>query len=174
MSGMCDRNLAEDWTWGGNIVDVPQTAESVTRIEIEKGAIWPYVYGSFSTKDEEWYRDAARNIYLCPTVGEVGKIRGLSYSMNFWLDGHQENPFLFGTLLADIPSPQATFLIVEENELTLNDGSFLPRSFESGTDQSEVHGGGANHVFCDGHVQWMSREALEERMQSGEGFEWQQ
>ncbi|MDP2897485.1 MAG: hypothetical protein Q8Q12_13170 [bacterium] len=167
-TGRCDRNWREDWTWGGNIVAVPQTPESVTRIETEKGSIWPYVYGSFSTKDGEWYRDAARNIYLCPTVGEVGKIRGLSYSMNYDL----ASPSL-ATRLEDIASPQGVFLLLEESEFTLNDGCFSRYSRENDIPQTEVHGGGANHVFCDGHVQWLPREQLEERMWSGEGFVWQ-
>lgn len=169
LSGRCDHDMPEDWTWGGSILAVPQTPDSVDRIEMEKGSIWPYVYGTFATKDAGWYRDAARNIYLCPTAGDVGKIRGLSYSMNFDLESPSPE-----RRLQDIASPEEVFLLLEESEFTLNDGSFIRHSREDDIPQTEVHSGGANHLFCDGHVQWLSREELEERMQSGEGFEWQQ
>jgi prepilin-type processing-associated H-X9-DG protein len=173
LAGRCDHNMPEDWTWGGSILSVPQTLEAVDRIEIEKGSIWPYVYGSFATKDVSWYGDARRNIYLCPSAGPVGRKRGLSYSMSSELDG-SPIPAQGGTILADVAFPETVVLLLEESEFTVNDGSFIRQSREHDIPQSEVHKGGANHLFCDGHVQWLSREQLETKMESGEGFEWQQ
>jgi len=168
-TGRCDRNYPEDWTWGGSVLPVPQTLEAVDRIEIERGAIWPYVYGSFVSEDDDWYADPRKNVYVCPTVGPVGRKRGLIYSMSYELD-----IFPGGAKLTAISCPHDIFLLIEESEFTVNDGSFSRYSRENDIPQSEMHGGGANHLFCDGHVQYLSRQELEERMQSGEGFEWQQ
>jgi len=169
-TGWCDRNQPEDWTWGGNIVSVPQTLDAVDRIEIEKGSVWPYAYGSFKTTEANWFGDSRQNIYLCPTAGPVGRKRGSSYSMNMYLDALPPQ----AVFLRNLPQPERIFMLVEETEFTINDGCFIPQGHENETAQTEVHLGGGNHLFCDGHVQWLSREALEERMQSGEGFVWQQ
>jgi prepilin-type N-terminal cleavage/methylation domain-containing protein/prepilin-type processing-associated H-X9-DG protein len=173
-AGWAGRNGEFDWTWGGNVVSVPQTDPgSLQRIRIEDGALWPYVtgmaragtYGSAprGVKDESWYGSPNTNPYLCPSAGPPGRKRGLSYSMNYYLEdppGGQAAD-IKGLQLSRIKHDVDTILLVDESELTLNDGLFLPTGHENDIpDLLLKHSGGGNVGFCDGHVKWIDKKRL--------------
>jgi prepilin-type processing-associated H-X9-DG protein len=174
MSGKCGRNLESDWTWGGNVVPVPQTDPATCeRVQIEKGVLWPYVmgmeraapYGGGRGMREEWYASPKRNPYLCPDAGAVGRKRGLSYSMNCRLDVSLDGGGVAGTKLTQIRHDSRTILLVDESELTLNDGSFDPDGVENKSPELHAkHAGGGNIAFCDGHVAWLEKQKLVEIM----------
>jgi prepilin-type N-terminal cleavage/methylation domain-containing protein/prepilin-type processing-associated H-X9-DG protein len=164
--GACQRNGEFDWTWGGNVISVPTVDPGACqRIEVETGVLWNYVTGEeragrFGTgrgKKSEWYSSPAKNPYLCPSVGEVGRKRGCSYSINSNLDGTTE----YGLNQAKIKQEARCILMVDESENTINDGWFVPTGHENDIrDLKLKHTGGGNLAFCDGHVSWMEESRL--------------
>lgn len=172
-AGWCGRDAEHDWTWGGNIISVPQRDPAACRrIRIEEGSIWsymtgmkrvgPYGGGTRGPKDE-WYTDAAENIYLCPTAGPVGKKRGLSYSMNYRLEDPPggQTVDIIGLKLSQIKNPAEIILLVEETELTINDGCFIVTGQENDIpDLALKHADGGHLLFCDGHIGWIHKVEL--------------
>ncbi len=180
--GWAGRNDEFDWTWGGNVVAVPQdNPDSLQRVHIEEGALWPYVTGlprvgpfgsaSRGVKDEKWYTSASTNTYLCPSAGPSGKARGLSYSMNYFLQNPPGQTISSYMKLSQIKKDSQTVLLVDESELTLNDGLFLPTGHELAIpDLLLKHTGGGNISFCDGHVQWIEKKRLRDIMSANSEY----
>jgi prepilin-type N-terminal cleavage/methylation domain-containing protein/prepilin-type processing-associated H-X9-DG protein len=168
-----------DWTYGGNVVSVPQTdPAALQRVQVEAGTLWPYVmelpragpYGTaVTTMREEWFSSPGSNPYLCPSAGLVGRKRGLSYSMNSYLDlPYTDGAAREGIQLGRITYPGHTILLVDESELTLNDGRFVPDGVENDIpDLLLKHTGGGNLLLCDGHVSWMEKKRLLNLMDAG-------
>jgi len=169
-AGKCGRNLENDWTWGGNVVPLPQTdPEKCQRVQIEKGVLWPYVmgmarvgpYGEPGAKGmrDEWCSSPDKNPYLCPTAGPVGRKRGLSYSMNARLEVSEAGGAVVGVRISEIKGPSRKILLVDESDLTLNDGYFDAKGEENKSPEVHLkHNGGANMAFCDGHVAWLEKK----------------
>ncbi len=155
-----------EWVEGGNVIAVPQTnPDACQRIRIEDGTIWPYLFGRTETaraRPDDWYADPSKNPYLCPSAGPIGRNRGLSYTMNFYLDVPASHDlFRIGIKLGRIRRPSDTIMLVDESELTLNDGTFWHRGVELDIPRLLLkHSGGANLAFCDGHVSWIQRDKL--------------
>ena len=155
-----------EWVQGGNVISVPQTDPGpCQRIRVEDGTIWPYLFERTTTgspRKEEWYADASKNPYLCPSAGPVGKKRGLSYTMNFYLDvPASHDAYRIGIRISRIRNPSKTIMLVDESETTVNDGTFWHRGVE--LEVSELllkHCGGGNLAFCDGHVAWIQEDRL--------------
>jgi prepilin-type N-terminal cleavage/methylation domain-containing protein/prepilin-type processing-associated H-X9-DG protein len=175
--GRCDRNWKWDWVWGGNVIAVPTTNPAAAeRIEVEKGSLWPYLtgrervgrYGSGKTMSNEWYSSPSKNPYLCSSVGPVGRKRGCSYAMNYRLDDHAHKPQesqdpeeALGMKLTEIRRSADKVLLVDESELTINDGWFVPTGHENDValrDFHLKHSEGANMGFCDGHFGWIEKK----------------
>ena len=112
-------------------------AESVAIVD--KGAIFPYVK---STK-----------VYACPS-SEFGGEVGLSYSMNCAVSG---------LATTKVTSPSDIVLLVDEEYPT--DGWFFarkacgaPDGYCSTDSMQDVHNGGGNLLFVDGHVKLYTTE----------------
>jgi prepilin-type N-terminal cleavage/methylation domain-containing protein/prepilin-type processing-associated H-X9-DG protein len=165
------RNHPSDWVWGGNVVPHPQQVSAVQRIDIESGVLWVYVYNGFDRfkkMPSEWYNSPSKNVYLCPSAGPVEKKRGLSYSMNWNLDKDQSGATMeAGVILSRIKNPSLCVLFVDEGS-ELNDGYYDSSDFPN---QGNMHIGGANLAFCDGHVRWKSVEEVQ-KMRDLRFFEW--
>jgi prepilin-type N-terminal cleavage/methylation domain-containing protein/prepilin-type processing-associated H-X9-DG protein len=165
-SGRSGANAYSEWVRGGNVIPAPQTNPSACqRIHVEDGVIWPYLFGrsdSANPRKEEWYADTSANPYLCPSAGEIGRNRGCSYTMNFYLDvpaDHSTNRV--GIKLSLIRRPAQTIMLVDESELTLNDGTFWHQGVELDVPELYLkHCGGGNLAFCDGHVAWIEHKRL--------------
>ncbi len=166
-----------DWTYGGNVVSVPQTnPDALERVRVEGGTLWQYVtgmeragpYGTTTSKPRsEWFAAPGTNPYLCPSAGPAGRKRGLSYAMNWLLDQTRGGaydppaPDRIGMQVSRIKRTSETILLVDESELTLNDGRFVATGHENDvTDMHLKHSGGGNLLYCDGHVRWMNGEKL--------------
>jgi prepilin-type N-terminal cleavage/methylation domain-containing protein/prepilin-type processing-associated H-X9-DG protein len=169
-----------DWTYGGNVVGVPQTdPSSCQRVQIEGGTLWPYMMngeprgGPYGTahmgRREEWYASADKNPYLCPSAGDVGRKRGLSYAMNSHLDlpGYPDDRRI-GIQIGRVRLPGKTILLVDESDQTLNDGRFVPNGVENSVSTQDwmlKHSGGANLLFCDGSVRWIEKNRFRKLME---------
>jgi prepilin-type processing-associated H-X9-DG protein len=179
-AGKCGRNAEFDWTWGGNVSPLPQTDPAkCKRVEIEKGVLWMYMmgmdragpYGEGKGMSDQWYASTKNNPYLCPTAGPVGKKRGLSYSMNGHLDSAREDGAVIGMRLTEIYGDAKTILLVDESDLTVNDGRFNPEGDESKSPKLHLkHRDGGNVGFCDGHVAWIEEQRFLEIMKPESGW----
>jgi len=167
-AGKCSRNGEFDWTWGGNIMPLPQTDPAkCERVRVEEGVLWPYVmgmprvgpYGRGRKMRDKWYASPKTNPYLCPSAGPVGRKRGLSYSMNGYLEVSADGGAVTGIKLSKIRNQSTTVLLVDESELTLNDGYFDPAGDENKSPELHLkHSDGGNIAFCDGHVAWIEKK----------------
>ncbi len=180
-AGKCGRNLEDDWTWGGNIIAIPQTdPDKCERVRVEEGALWPFVtgyprvgrYGDGKAFPDKWYASPKHTPYLCPSAGPVGKKRGLSYSMNCLLEVRDEKNAVTGMGIRQLKDPSRTVLFVDESDSTLNDGYFDPTKQENKSPEIHLkHHDGGNVAFCDGHVECMEREKFLKMMDAkGPGF----
>jgi prepilin-type processing-associated H-X9-DG protein len=167
-AGKCGRDLEDDWTWGGNIIALPQAdPDKCERVRVEEGALWPFVtgyprvgrYGDGKALFDKWYASPRTNPYLCPSAGPVGEKRGLSYSMNCRLEVRDEKNALTGIKITKLKNPSRTVLFVDESDSTLNDGYFDPTGEENKSPELHLkHRNGGNVAFCDGHVEWIEKE----------------
>ena len=122
---------------------------SRSEFDVTRGGIYPYVKSA--------------KVYLCPSdINEKINHYGLSYSMNSALQFHNES---------DIKRPAGTVFLVDEGrgtynrrrgQLSLNDGCFGVdlANPENGDVPTEVHCGGGNFGYADGHVNWVNRKAF--------------
>ena len=127
---------------------------------IDQGSLWPYTLN--------------RDIYLCPLdrgreaaglkkISDVSyrKAYPLSYSMNGELckrvsgPGNKWECLLMDT---DIRRPCQVLLLIHEKRSSINDGLFLWRN--NGDQPGDIHDDGTMLSYCDGHVRWMSFNAL--------------
>ena len=175
-AGKCGRNLENDWTWGGNVVPLPQTDPAkCERVRVEEGALWPYLTGmprvgpygepEATAMRDEWYASPETNWYLCPTAGPVGKKRGLSSSMNGRIEVSSAGGTAAGIRISRIRNSSKTVLLVDESDSTLNDGYFDPAGAERESPELHLkHSDGVNMVFCDGHVEWIQKKKFSQMM----------
>ncbi len=84
--------------------------------------------------------------------------------MNYYLEDPPGGmlPDIKGLKLSQIKTPAKTILLVEETELTLNDGIFIPTGFETYFQKEYPckHGGGMHLLLCDGHVERIDKLGL--------------
>jgi prepilin-type N-terminal cleavage/methylation domain-containing protein/prepilin-type processing-associated H-X9-DG protein len=170
-SGRVGNSPYSEWVKGGNVIGTPQTdPNACQRIHIEDGVIWPYLFGDreghSTPRKEEWYADSMKNPYLCPSAGPVGKKRGLSYTMNYYLDvPASQEAYRIGIRLSRIKRPTMTIMLVDESDLTVNDGTFWHQGVELTVPDLQLkHAGGGNLAFCDGHVEWVQKDRLLQMM----------
>jgi prepilin-type N-terminal cleavage/methylation domain-containing protein/prepilin-type processing-associated H-X9-DG protein len=116
---------------GGAIADLvrPYTARSDARARPAGGAIYPYI------KSEQ--------VYICPSSRD-GQTTRLSYSMNCILAGK-----------AEFVVQSTTEIVLLVDEAYPSDDFFWATSDPNGSDQlQQVHNGGGNLLFVDGHVKF--------------------
>ena len=110
------------------------------------------------------------SIYKCPadlkTVNGAPTLR--SVSMNAWMnpintEGQLDPDYVIFRVQPDIRNPAATWLLIDENPNSINDGWFLarPNTFTMWRDiPAAYHRGGAGISFADTHVEikrWTDR-----------------
>jgi prepilin-type N-terminal cleavage/methylation domain-containing protein/prepilin-type processing-associated H-X9-DG protein len=124
-----------NWDWVG-MTRWGSACDAAHPMLPEKGSIFPYVKSA--------------NVYLCPSY-KLPELR-LSYSMNCYLDYAS-----MADIANDKQGPSGMVVLVDENE-ALNDGFFCA---DNPNDVPEdIHTGGANYLFADGHGKWWKKGAL--------------
>ncbi len=113
--------------------DTPYAYTTGRKADPGNGAIFPYVKST--------------QIYICPSLSD-GANKGITYSMNC---------SLAGTMQDSVQNPTDVILLVDEDKAT--DAFFYAVSDSStalgSTDHlTQIHNGGGNYSFCDGHVKF--------------------
>ncbi len=146
-----------NWVW---LIFGTPGRHGVKCVDVSQGALFKYV-------------NKNKDVYLCPS--DTAKVRdskgnswsfGLSYSMNCFLAGESFHRSDLPARLSDsqVRSPARCVMLIDEGSGVKNkfsgaieaicDGYFGP-----GTDEpSDVHVGGCNFAFCDGHSKWIHHE----------------
>jgi len=131
----------------------PGAFDSTNQLCISLGKFWPYNTGL--------------DIYRCPSDKSnrngVPKVR--SYSMNGWVGTIRSKTFASGlanyrTYLKEsdltVPGPPRTWLLIDEHELSINDGWFYVdmTGYRAFADfPATRHNRGYGISFCDGHAE---------------------
>ena len=134
--------LPGSWVWGNAKLDT-------TASNIQAGVIYPY--------------STSVAIYHCPadrsTVTASSQVRFRSYAMCVWIRGDDPGaqPSLRNLSQFIHPGPSSTFIFIDENEGSIDNGSF----FVMGLEQwvwvnwpTTRHNLGGTLSFADGHVEW--------------------
>jgi prepilin-type processing-associated H-X9-DG protein len=185
-AGGVDRNVNEDWVWGGQ-----PRADTENRIywnqppasfghHAEAGSVFPYVVqlplirnGTGKNGIDESHR-AIYPIYRCPSTGPLGEALRVNYSLNNYIDSSRFDgtlaPSERGVALSHVRGPSGKVLLVNEDPRTMHNASFAPGGSADGTDGSGtsfegdllqvIHNGGINVSFMDGHVERCSHERI--------------
>jgi prepilin-type processing-associated H-X9-DG protein len=115
----------------------PYTATGVSA-NVEAGALYSYVRSG--------------GVYVCPSNAD-GDVKKLTYSMNCAIAGMND---------VRLRTPSEIVLLVDEDKA--NDGFFYipgtsPSGFTSTDSLTQIHNGGGNILFTDGHVKFYSYNA---------------
>lgn len=124
--------------------------QDLTSSNIEHGVLFPY--------------NRSTAIYHCPAdkstvTGHKGLLRTRSYSLNWYLG---VDPKVFAdprirlrSLEIVSPGPSAVYAFIDEDERTINDGTFFsPEGWGEWADLPGIrHSLGSNLSFADGHVE---------------------
>jgi prepilin-type N-terminal cleavage/methylation domain-containing protein/prepilin-type processing-associated H-X9-DG protein len=134
---------------------------------IQKSLMWPYCGNSAGI----WHCPADRSYGITPSGVQVPRPR--SYSMNSWVGGDGDSastgwhdwdstqPWQVFRKIGDFlsPGPSMTFVLLDENSLSINDGFLIvemggypaPASREIVDFPAAYHGGAGGFSFADGH-----------------------
>jgi prepilin-type N-terminal cleavage/methylation domain-containing protein/prepilin-type processing-associated H-X9-DG protein len=184
-AGGVDRNLPEDWVWGGQPkADTENTAywanpPTSFGHHAEAGSIFPYVIqqpvirnGSGKNGIDEAHR-TVYPVYRCPSTGILGEALRVNYSMNNYIDSSQfdgtKAPSKMGVALSHVRHPPQKVLLVNEDPRTMHNASFAPEgsAYAGGTGVAfdggllhVMHYGAINIAFMDAHVGRFSHDQV--------------
>ncbi|MBW3624698.1 MAG: prepilin-type N-terminal cleavage/methylation domain-containing protein, partial [Armatimonadetes bacterium] len=132
-------SINSNWDWVG-MTRWGSASDPQNPMLPEKGSIFPYVRSLGS--------------YVCPSGNRSVEMK-LSYSMNCFLD------YAAMSDVANSPNghgPSGLILLVDEND-ALNDGFFCTTN--ANDIPSDLHNGGANYLYADGHAKWSKKGAID-------------
>jgi len=142
--------LARRDTWANNVEDWESSDDNTNLVFLTDSLLGPYA--SRSAK-----------VHKCPTDREPApngpRIRSMSMNAMVGDPGELTNRFnpLYVQFYknADLRSPSSTFVFLDEQADTLNDGFFVNRldDYAWGNLPGSYHNGGANFSFADGHLE---------------------
>jgi prepilin-type N-terminal cleavage/methylation domain-containing protein/prepilin-type processing-associated H-X9-DG protein len=160
--------------------DVP--GEQISLAWLEAGLLYPYV-GSPGPYRCPADSSTYHNGVVYPTGGG-GTNRLRSMSMNAWINPSEDAyvayaepyPFLVYKRTGDLtrPGPANTWLFIDENPWSINDGYFLeiPTEIAWIDIPASYHNDACGMSYCDGHAQikhWTDRTVIDAREGGGPG-----
>lgn len=121
------------------------------QIDVRGGVLWAYIQET--------------RVFRCPTYANPAAAAACSYAMNYQLGLLPE---------AGVAFPTRCLLLIEEAENSargpgtggLNDGAFVGVSAQGVDRLATYHHGGGGGLFVDGHVRWLTPQAVEGGSQS--------
>lgn len=142
--------LARRETWANNVQDWVDGPDNTNLLFLSDSKLGPYA-------------SRATQIYKCPSDREPAlngpRIRSMAMNAQVGNPGELTNRFNPAYLqfykTAEITSPAAIFVFLDEHCDTLNDGFFVNRldDYEWGNLPGSYHNGAVNLAFADGHVE---------------------
>ena len=152
--------LARRDTWANNVLDWQSSDDNTNLVYLTDSKLGPYANGS-------------AKVYKCPADREPAPNgpRTRSMSMNGMVGDPGELTNRFNPLYVqffknpDIQSPSGTFVFLDEQADTLNDGFFINHldDYAWGNVPGSYHNRGVNLSFADGHLEshrWVVPETV--------------
>ncbi|MBI2927775.1 MAG: prepilin-type N-terminal cleavage/methylation domain-containing protein [Verrucomicrobia bacterium] len=178
--GEVDRNLPEDWVFGGEFVFMPWPDpiwnEPGVALHAESGSAFPYIT---SLARVQPHRDEYTNsfpVYRCPSSGPIGRARRVTLTMSHYFD---PMPAFGGRPLPEgspgvqkslVQQPAHTMLMVDESPETCHNASFKPGG-SALNGKFVQHNDGVNLGFVDGHCERLRhRKVIEIQQPENERF----
>lgn len=127
VKGFNDDNTAHSGS--GKLAYLDDYKPSGNKADVAGGALYPYIKSA--------------QVYVCPSNPD-GEQKGLTYSMNCAITGMHD---------VRMTQPSDIILLVDEDKA--NDGFWYAINSTSSTDAlTQIHNGGGNLLFADGHVKF--------------------
>jgi prepilin-type N-terminal cleavage/methylation domain-containing protein/prepilin-type processing-associated H-X9-DG protein len=161
--GGVNRNRLPDWVIGGyrptNLSDPRELSLMDFALHAESGSIFTYVTGF--PRVWPYNRDFtnAFPVYRCPSAGELGRARRVTYSMNGWFDPEILPASPKGIQHNAIEAASQKVLIVDGSPETSESSSFEPTS-KSSKSRLTLHNNRSNLAFVDGHCESLRHKKL--------------
>jgi prepilin-type processing-associated H-X9-DG protein len=162
-----DTILQWSTSWCGGVMD--DYLACIATDPIEKAELWPYTksLGVYHCPGDATTQGEA---LTPPTIKGLPRVRSYSCSQTFiqsnWLNAGNTGPYKWYWKYGQILDTSDTWVFIEENPLTINDGAFAvemtPPNGSTGYDidvPAGYHGGATGMSFADGHSaihKWLS------------------
>lgn len=167
-AGGVDRNLPNDWVWGGQ---GRSSTENTSYWDnppdhfghhAEAGSLFPYTVGNAPIRNgtgrngiDETHR-GIYDVYRCPSTGKLGLAQRVNYSMNNWIDSNQFDGAVSasrdGVALANLRNPADKVLLINEDPRTMHNASFHPGGSAFGGGSGSAFDGGSLHITHLGRI----------------------
>jgi prepilin-type N-terminal cleavage/methylation domain-containing protein/prepilin-type processing-associated H-X9-DG protein len=166
--GGVNRNKLPDWVFGGYQPSSPPNPKEWQLIDFalhaESGSVFAYVTGFPRVYPIDRKFTYSFPVYRCPSTGELGRARRVTYSMNACFDPDYppvSSRSSRGVQLTAIESPTQKVLLVDESPEYSEDASFEPSS-SGGKSKLTFHNTRANMAFVDGHCETLRSKKIME------------
>lgn len=143
-------SVSNSWATG----DMQVPTDAANQLLITEALLYPYV--------------KALGLYKCPGNKQRGMLRGIS--MNIYMNGNNPNPatgFRIYNKVSTISRPTDRWVMIDEDDSTINDAKFLLRpqlNLVSALTVSDYpatyHGGSGTLGYADGHAQVRSFKGI--------------
>ncbi len=168
-SGDVDRNLSEDWMWGGQPAtekDNPAAWDSRSYgFHPECGAVFEYVTGQTRHRRLNSNHREVYDVYRCPSTGRIGRAQRVNFSMNSKIDKNRglangKSTGAKGVNMSRVTRPTEIFLLINEDPETMRNASFHPWGTAK-NGKFVTHNGKINIGFVDSHIEsWKGDRVL--------------
>jgi prepilin-type N-terminal cleavage/methylation domain-containing protein/prepilin-type processing-associated H-X9-DG protein len=163
--GAINRNKKPDWVFGGyrpvNPTNPREWKLADFALHAESGSVFTYVTGFPRILPYDKAFTNSFQVYRCPSTGDLGRARRVTYSMNACFDPDYAPVSPAGVQLTQVDDPTQKVLLVDEDPASSDNAGFEPASL-GGTSALTYHNNRANMSFVDGHCETLrNKKAVE-------------